>query len=70
MSRPRVIKTRRGKLDLNAFQLVRRRFAKYLRPHWKAMVVALLATLGAVAMNVASPWPIKIIFDVVLHRER
>ena len=63
---PVAIKTRRGKLDLAALNVVRRRFARYARPHWKVLIVASVATLGAVGMGLAAPWPIKFIFDIVL----
>ncbi len=62
----RIIKTNRGKLDLGELEVIRRRFLKYLRPHWKTMAIAFLATMGAVGMNVLAPVPIKLIFDVVL----
>lgn len=60
------IKTRRGKLDLVQMQRVRRRFRKYVHEHRWAMLGALLGALGATAAQVASPWPIKIIFDYIL----
>jgi ATP-binding cassette, subfamily B, bacterial len=62
----RTIKTNRGRLDLGDLDIVRRRFGRYLRPFWKQMLVAMAATGGAVLMNVASPWPIKFVFDIVL----
>ncbi len=61
-----IIKTFRGKLDLGKVSAVWRRFARYVRPHRGKLAGALLATFGAVAVHVASPWPIKLIFDVVL----
>lgn len=64
-----VFKTRRGKLDLREVDVVRRRFARYVRPYWKSLALALAATLGAVAMQLASPWPLGFIFDIVLADE-
>ncbi|MCH8923394.1 MAG: ABC transporter ATP-binding protein [Planctomycetes bacterium] len=63
---PRIIKTQRGKLNLGEVDVIRRRFAIYLRPHRMALLAAFLACFGAVAMQVASPWPIKLVFDVVI----
>ncbi len=63
------IKTRRGKLNLGAMNTIRRRFFKYVRPHWRSLAIALGATFGAVAMNVAAPWPIKFVFDIVLDNK-
>ncbi len=63
---PNFIKTRRGKLDFGEIDVIRRRFARYLKPYWKSLVGAFVVSLGAVAMQVASPWPIKLVFDVVL----
>lgn len=60
------IKTRRGKLNLAEMRSVRRRFRKYVREHRWAMAGALVAALGATATQLASPWPIKVIFDHIL----
>lgn len=65
----RAIKTRRGLLDLDQIATVRRRFARYLRPHWKKLAVASGAGFGAVLMQIAAPWPIKFVFDVVLTND-
>jgi len=40
---------------------------KLLRPHWKALAVALLAAIGEGAADLLQPWPLKIVFDNVLH---
>ncbi len=64
---PHVIKTRRGRLDVGDIAIVRRRFAKYLRPHRGMIVMASLLSLGAVFMSIAAPWPIKLVFDIVLE---
>jgi ABC-type multidrug transport system fused ATPase/permease subunit len=60
------IKTRRGKLNLTEMHAVRRRFRKYVQEHRWAMVAALAASFGATATQLASPWPIKVIFDQIL----
>ena len=64
---PRIIKTQRGKLDFGEVDLIRKRFASYLRPHRMALLAAFLASFGAVAMQVASPWPIQLVFDIVIN---
>jgi ATP-binding cassette, subfamily B, bacterial len=38
-----------------------------LRPHWKAMAMALVAVAGAAATDLLEPWPIKIVLDYVLQ---
>ena len=38
-----------------------------LRPHWKAMTVALLGVGGAAAADLLEPWPIKIVLDYALQ---
>jgi ATP-binding cassette subfamily B protein len=38
-----------------------------LRPHWKAMTVALVAVAGEAATDLLEPWPIKIVLDYVLQ---
>src|SRR5262245_6597839 len=68
MRRLWVIKTLRGKLDFAQLAGLRRKFARYLRPHWRTLTLALLASLGASAAQLATPWPIKLVFDVVLSK--
>ena len=60
------IKTSRGRLDLGDAGAVWSRFARYGRPHTGALLVATGASLGAVLMALAAPWPIKIVFDYIL----
>jgi subfamily B ATP-binding cassette protein MsbA len=38
-----------------------------LRPHWKAMTIALVAVAGEAAMDLLEPWPIKLVLDYVLQ---
>ncbi len=37
-----------------------------LKPHWKALVIGLIAVMGEIAANLLEPWPLKIVFDNVL----
>ena len=41
-----------------------------LRPHWKALTLALLAVLGETATDILQPWPIKIVFDSIGHTNK
>jgi ATP-binding cassette, subfamily B, bacterial len=41
----------------------RLRITEVLRPHWKALTIAMLAVLGETLADVGSPWPIKIVID-------
>lgn len=59
-------KTRRGRLDLAQAGSVWRRFAHYSRKELPTLLGASLAAIGVVAMQLAQPWPIKLIFDQVL----
>jgi subfamily B ATP-binding cassette protein MsbA len=43
------------------------RIVDLLRPHWKAMTMALLGVGGAAAADLLEPWPIKIVLDYVLQ---
>jgi subfamily B ATP-binding cassette protein MsbA len=38
-----------------------------LRPHWKAMSLALVAVIGETVADLADPWPLKIIVDNLLQ---
>jgi subfamily B ATP-binding cassette protein MsbA len=44
-----------------------RQMVELLRPHWKAMSLALLAVLGETVTDLLDPWPLKIIVDNVLQ---
>src|SRR3989304_2772006 len=39
----------------------------YLRPHWKALTLALLAVVGEAATDLLEPWPLKIVLDYLLQ---
>src|SRR2546425_10442858 len=41
-----------------------------IRPHWKALVIALLAVLGETAADVLEPWPIKVVVDNLLQGKK
>ena len=41
-----------------------------LRPHWKALSLALLAVAGEAATDLAEPWPLKIVLDYLLQSKR
>jgi ATP-binding cassette, subfamily B, bacterial len=41
----------------------RLRITEVLRPHWKALAIAMAAVLGETLADVGSPWPIKIVID-------
>ncbi len=43
------------------------RIVDLLRPHWKAMTLALLSVGGAAAADLLEPWPIKIVLDYALQ---
>jgi subfamily B ATP-binding cassette protein MsbA len=43
------------------------RIASVIRPHWKALTIALLAVLGETLTDVLEPWPIKLVIDNVLQ---
>ena len=41
----------------------RLRIAEVIRPHWKALAIAMIAVLGETAADVLNPWPVKIVID-------
>jgi ATP-binding cassette, subfamily B, bacterial len=47
--------------------LARLRLGRVLRPHWKALLLALLAVVGETAADVMEPWPLTIVVDNVLQ---
>ena len=48
----------------------RLRIIDLLRPHWKALTVALVAVLGETLTDILEPWPIKIVVDNILQSKK
>jgi ATP-binding cassette, subfamily B, bacterial len=46
------------------------RIVSLVRPHWKALALALLAVLGETVADILEPWPIKLVVDNVLHSKK
>ena len=44
-----------------------RQIVDLLRPHWKAMSLALVAVIGETVTDLLEPWPLKIILDNLLQ---
>jgi ATP-binding cassette, subfamily B, bacterial len=49
---------------------VRLKIGNLLRPHWKALIFAVLAVVGETAADIAEPWPVKIVVDNLLQSKR
>ena len=43
------------------------RIIDLLRPHWKALTLALVAVAGEAATDLLEPWPLKIVLDYLLQ---
>jgi ATP-binding cassette subfamily B protein len=43
------------------------RMVDLLQPHWSALSIALLAVIGVAITDLLEPWPLKIVFDSLLH---
>jgi subfamily B ATP-binding cassette protein MsbA len=43
------------------------RIIDLVRPHWKALTVALVAVLGETLTDILEPWPIKVVVDNLLQ---
>jgi ATP-binding cassette subfamily B protein len=48
---------------LSTLRSNRLRITEVLRPHWKALTIALAAVLGETLADISAPWPIKIVID-------
>ena len=46
------------------------RLGRVLRPHWKPLLVALVAVIGEAAADIAEPWPVTIVVDSVLGAKK
>ena len=42
------------------------RLVPYLRPRWAGLALAALGTIGTTAVDLAKPWPLKLVFDTLL----
>src|SRR5579863_271437 len=47
-----------------------RTIVDFLRPHWKALALALLAVVGEAGADLLEPWPLKIVLDYLLQSKR
>jgi subfamily B ATP-binding cassette protein MsbA len=43
------------------------KIAELLRPHWKALSLALVAVIGETVTDLLEPFPLKIIVDQLVH---
>ena len=48
----------------------RLRIIDLIRPHWKALTIALVAVLGETLTDILEPWPIKIVVDNILQSKK
>ena len=55
-----------GKIQPRAIRRIFGHFGPQLRPHRRTLLLAGICTLAATAMALLRPWPIKLIFDVIL----
>ena len=62
----RAAELRFGGVRLDSLRKVLRQYGPYLRGSRAAMWAALACSLGAVAMQLLRPWPLKLVFDAVL----
>src|SRR5579864_3193792 len=46
------------------------RIIDLVRPHWKALTIALVAVLGESLTAILDPWPIKIVVDNILQSKK
>ena len=46
------------------------RIVALIRPHWKALTIALLAVVGVTLTDIIEPWPLKIIVDNLLQSKK
>jgi len=46
------------------------RVVELVRPHWKALILALIAIIGESVTDVLEPWPIKIVVDNIQHAKK
>ena len=58
--------SRRRKLDPGALRRLFRRMGPHLAKHRRKLWLAVLAVIGASVMEIARPWPLKVIFDGLL----
>jgi ATP-binding cassette subfamily B protein len=52
---------------LDSKSLRKLRIIDLVRPHWKALAIALVAVLGETLTDILQPWPIKVVVDNILQ---
>ena len=65
--RQAAIKSMKSKTDEKKVRSEAFGIAELLRPHWRAISLALLAVLGEIAADLLEPWPLKMVIDYVLQ---
>jgi ATP-binding cassette subfamily B protein len=48
----------------------RLRLIDWVRPHWKALTIALVAVAGETLTDILQPWPVKIVVDNILQAKK
>ena len=63
----RITKCLGGCISKMPAKITRTSIVSFLRPHWKALTLALLAVAAEAVTDVLEPWPLKIILDSLLQ---
>jgi ATP-binding cassette, subfamily B, bacterial len=66
--RPRMPKTPTTAFSSNSSHKLR--IVNLIRPHWKALTIALLAVIGVTLTDIIEPWPLKMIVDNLLQSKK
>ncbi len=55
-----------ARFDWRTYREVWRVFGRHLLPYWRTLLIAVFGMVAAIALDLARPWPLKLIFDYVL----
>src|SRR5262245_10256562 len=55
-----------SRFDWRTYRETWRVFGRHLLPYWRTLLIAGLGMLAAILLDLARPWPLKLIFDYVL----
>src|SRR3972149_5189867 len=59
-----------AKVDWTGLRRIFHHFGEHLKPHKKSLALGGVALLGLALVELARPWPLKIVFDYILIPQR
>jgi ABC-type multidrug transport system fused ATPase/permease subunit len=62
-------KNKEAQFSWSSYRRIWRTFGRHLLPYWRKLAIALVGMILATLVDLARPWPLKLVFDYVLLRQ-